>query len=151
MPHVCVSESGWHCMNYREYWFFVSSEAIWQWFSRVMMRRFGNDCHEWWSHEWKSLPNRLTSDIKKIGIHGNPYITLSLHAILCPDQAHRPLITIIARSFRSFSSRVVFSDLALGSHHSSICDVTRARGIGIVASYSSIGLARANWHKVDFH
>ena len=26
--------------------------------------RFGNDFHEWRSHEWKSLPNRLTSDKK---------------------------------------------------------------------------------------
>ena len=32
-----------------------------------------------------------------------------------------------------------------------ICDVTRTRGTGIVTSYSSIVLARANWHKGDLH
>ena len=32
-----------------------------------------------------------------------------------------------------------------------ICDVTRTRGTGIVTSYSSIVLARANWRKGDLH
>ena len=32
-----------------------------------------------------------------------------------------------------------------------ICDVTRMRGTGIVTSYSSIVLARANWRKGDLH
>ena len=31
------------------------------------------------------------------------------------------------------------------------CDVTRMRGTGIVMSYSSIVLARANWCKGDLH
>ena len=42
-----------------------------------LVRRFGDDFHEWRSHEWKSLPNRLTSD-KKIVIHGNECIILFL-------------------------------------------------------------------------
>ena len=32
-----------------------------------------------------------------------------------------------------------------------ICDVTRTWGTGIVTSYSSIVLARANWHKGELH
>ena len=32
-----------------------------------------------------------------------------------------------------------------------ICDVTRMRGIGIMISYSSIVLARANWRKGDLY
>ena len=32
-----------------------------------------------------------------------------------------------------------------------ICDVTRTRVTGIVASYSSIVFARANWRKGDLH
>ena len=32
-----------------------------------------------------------------------------------------------------------------------ICDVMRTRGTGIVTSYSSIVLARANWRKGDLH
>ena len=43
--------------------------------SRV--RRFANDFHEWRSHEWKSLANRITSD-PKIVIHGNKCIILFL-------------------------------------------------------------------------
>ena len=43
--------------------------------SRV--RRFANNFHEWRSHEWKSLANRITSD-PKIVIHGNECIILFL-------------------------------------------------------------------------
>ena len=32
-----------------------------------------------------------------------------------------------------------------------ICDLTRTRGAGIVTSYSSIVLARANWNEDDLH
>ena len=32
-----------------------------------------------------------------------------------------------------------------------ICDVMRTRGTGIVASYLSVVLARANWRKGDLH
>ena len=32
-----------------------------------------------------------------------------------------------------------------------ICDVMRTRGTGVVTSYSSIVLARANWRKGDLH
>ena len=32
-----------------------------------------------------------------------------------------------------------------------ICDVTRTRDTGIVTSYLSIAIARANWRKGDLH
>ena len=32
-----------------------------------------------------------------------------------------------------------------------ICDVTRTRVTAIVTAYSSVVLARANWHKGDLH
>ena len=32
-----------------------------------------------------------------------------------------------------------------------ICDIMRIRGTGIVTSYSSIVLVRANWRKGDLH
>ena len=43
--------------------------------SRV--KRFANYFHEWRSHEWKSLANRITSD-HKIVIHGDECIILFL-------------------------------------------------------------------------
>ena len=45
-------------------WVTVNNDFL----SRV--RRFGNDFHEWRSHEWKSLPNRLTSCCQ-----GPPFLT----------------------------------------------------------------------------
>ena len=50
--------------------------------SRV--RRFGNDFHKWRSHEWKSLPNRLTSDKKSLFTVTNVSFYF-LHAILCHE------------------------------------------------------------------
>ena len=41
------------------------------------VKRFANNFHEWRSHEWKSLANRITSD-SKIVIHGNECIILFL-------------------------------------------------------------------------
>ena len=42
-----------------------------------LVRRFGNDFHEWQSHKWKLLLYCLTSDTK-ILIHTNKYIVLFL-------------------------------------------------------------------------
>ena len=44
------------------------SEAIWQWFSQVMKSQVKIMAKS--SHDWQ-----------EIGIHGNPYIILFLHAI----------------------------------------------------------------------
>ena len=82
--------------------------------SRV--RRLANGFHEWRSHEWKLLANRITSD-PKIVIHGNECIILFLtryfmfwtHNSL--KHNHRSLIS-------QLSPRTVVSDLALWRHHS---------------------------------
>ena len=73
-------------------WVTVNNDFL----SRV--RRFGNDFHEWRSHEWKSLPNRLTSDKKSLFTVTN-VLFYFLHAILCHEHTN-PLRTIIERSFR---------------------------------------------------
>ena len=112
--------------------------------SRV--RWFANDFHEWHSHEWKSMANHLTSD-HKIVIHGNECIILSLTCYLMywthhsATNKHRSLISPL-------SLTTVFSFV---TSPRLICDVTRTRGTGIVTSYSSIVLARANWCKGDLH
>ena len=55
--------------------------------SRV--RWFDNDFHRWWSHEWKSLANHVTTD-QKIVIHGNECIIFFLCTILCHEQTVPP-------------------------------------------------------------
>ena len=59
--------------------------------------RFGNDFHECWSHEWKSLPNRPTSDKKWLFTVAN-VLFYFLHAISCHEHTY-PLKTIIECSF----------------------------------------------------
>ena len=68
--------------------------------SRV--RRFANNFHEWRSHEWKSLANRITSD-PKIVIHGNECIILFLTRYLM-SWTFNPAKTI---GFRSRFSQCV--------------------------------------------
>ena len=82
--------------------------------SRV--RRFGNDFHEWRSHERKSLPNRIRRDKKSLFTITNVLLYF-LHAILCPEHTFT-LKTLIDRWFRQMSLKTVFSDLALWRHHS---------------------------------
>ena len=124
-------------------WVTVNNDFL----SRV--RRFGNDFHEWRSHEWKSLPNRLTSD-KKIVIHGNECIILFLTCYFMwwthksAKNYHRALISpLLPRAAFFWPSIVTSSQL--------ICDVTRTQNTGIVTSYSSIVIARTNWRKGDLH
>ena len=72
-----------------------------------------------------------------------------LHAILCPwtnDSAKKKSIAdlaIVAKDGLFWFSIVTSLQL--------ICDVTRMRATGIVTSYLSIVLARANWRKGDLH
>ena len=90
-------------------WVTVNNDFL----SRV--RRFGNDFHDWRSHEWKSLPNHLTSD-KKIVIHGNECIILFLTRYFMSwthksaENYHRALISPLL-------PRAAFSDRALWRHH----------------------------------
>ena len=72
-----------------------------------------------------------------------------LHAILFPEHTiplktnHRSLISQLSQEWYFWLSIVTSPQL--------ICDVTRTWGTGIVASYLSIVLERANWRKGDFH
>ena len=101
--------------------------------TRVM--RFGNDCNEWRSQEWKSLPYRLTL----------------LHTSLCPEQ------TKLLQSFNHLLSRSCRQGLSafwlsiMMKSPQLICDVTRTRGISVVTSCSSIVFAHARWCKGNLH
>ena len=82
--------------------------------SRV--RRFANNFHEWRSHKWKSLANRLRSE-PKIFIHGNKCFILFLTCYFMSwtyystKNYYRSLISPL-------SLWTVFSDLVLWRHHS---------------------------------
>ena len=81
--------------------FFVTSEAIWQWCSWLTKPRvkiIAKSPHEW----------------QKIGIHGNPYITLFLTHYFGPWLSTQPAKTIIDGSFGHFTKDGVC--LALWRH-----------------------------------
>ena len=85
----------------------------------------------------------------KIVIHGNECTIFFLHAILFPEHAillkHLPTadFAIVAKDVLFWHSIVTSLQL--------ICDATRTWLSGIVTSYSSIVLARANLRKGDLH
>ena len=114
--------------------------------SRV--RLFANNFHEWRSHEWKSLANRITSD-HNIVIHGKECIILFLTRYFM-SWTHNSSKNHYRSLISPLSLWTVFSVLALWPFLL-ICDVTQTWGTGIVMSYSSIVLARANWCKGDLH
>ena len=68
-----------------------------------------------------------------------------LHAILCPEHTI-PQKTISIAHFAIVARDDLFW-LSIVTSPGLICGVTRPRGTGTVASYSSIVLARANWRK----
>ena len=80
------------------------------------VRRFANDFREWWSHEWKLLANRLTSD-QKIVIHVNECIILFL-ACYFMSWTHNSAINNYRSLVLPLSLRTVFSDLVLWRQHS---------------------------------
>ena len=51
----------------------------------------------------------------------------------------------------SFAPRMLFSDLVLRYHRSSICDIMCKWGTGIVMWYMSIVFACKKWHKGHLH
>ena len=115
--------------------------------SRV--RRFANDFHEWRSHEWKLLANRITSD-PKIVIHGNECIILFLtrYFMSWTHNFAKNQSSIAHFATAAKDGRFWFSIVTSPQR---ICDVTRTRDTSIVTSYLSIVLARANWRKGDLH
>ena len=112
--------------------------------------RFGIDFHEWRSHEWKSLPNRLTSD-KKIVIHGNECIILFLTRYFMSSTHKSPKKKLSSSADFAIVAKGGLFWLGIVTSPQLICDVTRRRHTGIVTSYSSIVIARANWRKGDLH
>ena len=81
--------------------------------SRV--RRFGNDFHVWRSHEWKSSPNRLTSD-KNIVIRGYECI-ISFLARYFMSWTHKSAKNYHRAFISPVLPRAAFSDRALWRHH----------------------------------
>ena len=73
-------------MGYSEQWFFVMSEAIWRWFSRM-------------TKSWVKIIAKLHHEWQKIGIHGKPYIILFLTNYLMSLNTQIHLIKIADRSF----------------------------------------------------
>ena len=74
----------WNTTKYLTHWLkddsytrYIRIMHEWITILRSRVRRIANDFHEWQSHKWKSLANRLTSD-PKIVIHGNECIILFL-------------------------------------------------------------------------
>ena len=124
-------------------WVTVNNDFL----SRV--RRFGNDFHEWRSHEWKIIAES-PHEWQKIVIHGNECIILFLTRYFLSwthksaKNYHRALIFAIVAKGGLFWPRIVTSPQM-------ICDVMRTRNTGIVTSYLSIVIARANWRKGDLH
>ena len=119
--------------------------------------------NDFFGHEWGDLPMIFTSDevtsdnhwqitsrvTKKSLFTITNVLFYFLHAILYLEHtvplkktsiAH---FAIVARDGLFWLNIVTSSQL--------ICDVKRTRGTGIVTSYSSIVLARANWRKGDIH
>ena len=66
--------------------------------SRV--RQFAKNCHEWWSHEWKSLANtsRVTNKLLYVITNVLPFSYMLFHVLntqFCykqPSKAHFPIV-----------------------------------------------------------
>ena len=82
------------------------------------MMRFANNFHEWWSYEWKSFANCITSDPKSLFMANNVlfyfftcYLMSWTHNNSTKKPNSQPLILPL-------SPRTVFFDLALWRHRS---------------------------------
>ena len=84
---------------------------------------------------------------QKIVVNGNECIILFLTCSLCSEhtilQLSIPDFTIVAKDGLFWLSIVIPPQF--------ICDVKRTWGTGIVTSYLSIVLARANWRNGDLN
>ena len=117
--------------------FWVTSEAICQWFSRVtksLVKIIDKSHHEW----------------PKIVIHGNECFILFLTRYFMSANTQFCLKPSSIAHFANVTKDGLFW-LRIVTSPQLICDVTRTRYTSIVTSYLSIVLARANWRKGDLH
>ena len=124
-----IKNNAWVTVN-NDFW--VMSEAICQWFSRVtksQVKIIAESLHEW----QKSL-----FAVTKV-------LSYYLHVILCHEHTD-PLSSELSSSanFAIVSKGSLFW-LTIVKSLQLICDVMWTRDTGIVTSYSSIVIACANW------
>ena len=123
-----IKNNAWVTVN-NDFW--VTSEAICEWFSRV------------------TKSNRITSD-PKIVIHGNKCIILFLTRYFMSLEHTILLKTSLIAHFATVAKDGLFW-LRIVTSPELICDVTLTRDTSIVTSHSSIVVAHANWRKSDLH
>ena len=104
--------------------------SAWIILSRV--RRFGKEIIAELLHEWQNIV-----------VNANPDIILFLTLCLSSENTNLANFATVTKDGLFWLSSVTSKQL--------ICDITRTRGPGIITSYSSIVLARANWRKDDLH
>ena len=129
-----VKNNAWVTVN-NDFWF--TSEAICQLYSRAtksQVKIIGKSPHEWRQKSLFTVTNVLF---------------LFLHTVLCPEDII-PLKELSITEFAIVAKGGLFW-LTIVTSPQLICDVTRIQVTGIVMSYSSTVLARANWHKSDLH
>ena len=115
------------------------------------------------SHEWGNFPITFTSEevmsenhwqiasrvTQKSLFMATNVLFYFLHDILCPEH------TISLKQLLIADFAIVAEDglfwISIVTSPQLICDVTRTWGAGIVISYLSIVLARANWREGDLH
>ena len=115
------------------------------------------------SHEWGNFPITFTSEevmsenhwqiasrvTQKSLFMATNVLFYFLHDILCPEH------TISLKQLLIADFAIVAEDglfwISIVTSPQLICDVTRTWGAGIVTSYLSIVLARANWREGDLH
>ena len=115
----------------------VMSGGICQWFSQVTKSRvkiIGISPHEWPKNRYSRYRMYYFISYTLFYILNTPFRY---------KQSSIGHFAIVAKDGLFWLNIVTSSQL--------ICDVARTRGTGIVTSYSSMVLARANWRKGDIH
>ena len=96
------------------------------------------------------LPKRVCScEYSQFG-HGNRMCYDYVYVKFYVPECTIPLKTIKIADFAVIATDGIFW-LSIVTSLQLICDDTRTRVTGIVTPYSSIVLARANWHNVDLY
>ena len=130
-----IKNNAWVTVN-NDFW--VTSEAICQWFSRVTKSRvkiIGKSHHEWPKNCYSRQRMHYFISYTLFYVHGTH------------NSAKKP--SSIAH-FATVAKDGLFW-LRIVTSPELICDVTRTRDTSIVTSHSSIVLARANWRKGGLH